>query len=244
MKVTVIGYWGAYPEKNEATSCYLVEGRNTKILLDLGSGALSRLFNVVEVNDIDGVFISHYHPDHIADVGVFHHFMLINKISNRREKPVYMFGLSTNQFSALGYKNIALPRVIFQGAVIDLGDFQVEFCEGQHPLISVAIKVKEKTTGKTIVYTGDTAYNERLVDFSKGSELLIAECSLYKSEKGAVKGHMCSTEAGGMARRAGVAKLLLTHLPHHGKTKQLVEEAKEVYKGEIILAAAEVIIDV
>ncbi|GIM30516.1 hypothetical protein CPJCM30710_31820 [Clostridium polyendosporum] len=241
--MTVIGYWGAYPEKNEATSCYLIEGKNTKILLDLGSGALSKLLNLVEGKDIDGVFISHYHPDHIADVGVFHHLMLINKISNKREKPVYMFGLSMDQFSTLGYKDIALPHAISQGVVIELGEFQVEFCEGEHPLISVAIKVKEKTTGKTIVYTGDTAYSERLVDFSKGSELLIGECSLYKSEKGAVKGHMCSTEVGDMARRAGIKKLLLTHLPHHGNIKNLAEEVKEVYKGEVILAAFKVIID-
>lgn len=42
MKFTVIGYWGAYPEKESATSCYVLENNGSTIVMDLGSGALSR----------------------------------------------------------------------------------------------------------------------------------------------------------------------------------------------------------
>ncbi|MCX8046397.1 MAG: MBL fold metallo-hydrolase, partial [Anoxybacillus gonensis] len=43
MKVTVIGYWGAFPKKNEATSCYLFEHDGFRLLVDCGSGALAQL---------------------------------------------------------------------------------------------------------------------------------------------------------------------------------------------------------
>ncbi|MNG39786.1 ribonuclease Z [compost metagenome] len=47
---------------------------------------------------------------------------------------------------------------------------------------------------------------------------------------------MTSTEAGLLASKAGVKKLLLTHLPHFGDIQLLKEEAALMFQGEVILA--------
>ena len=47
---------------------------------------------------------------------------------------------------------------------------------------------------------------------------------------------MTGGEAATVAEEAGVDTLILTHLPHYGDVEKMVEEAKEFFKGEIILA--------
>src|SRR3712207_7551620 len=53
MKITVIGCWGAYPEKNEATTGYLLQTGEHNILIDCGSGILSRIQEYIPLNKID-----------------------------------------------------------------------------------------------------------------------------------------------------------------------------------------------
>src|SRR5699024_12160971 len=69
MKVTVIGCWGGYPAPDGATSAYLLEKDGFRLMVDMGSGALAKIQTYVHVMDIDAVILSHYHHDHIADIG-------------------------------------------------------------------------------------------------------------------------------------------------------------------------------
>ena len=74
MRLLVIGESSGRPLAGGATSCYLVEYDGAKILLDIGSGALSVLERAVRFDEIDDIFISHFHSDHVADAGpaVYH----------------------------------------------------------------------------------------------------------------------------------------------------------------------------
>lgn len=62
MKLTVIGFWGGYPKLNGASSGYLLEHNGFNLLLDCGSGILSKLQNVLQPEELDAVILSHYHP--------------------------------------------------------------------------------------------------------------------------------------------------------------------------------------
>src|SRR5690625_5233608 len=77
MKITVIGHWGGYPAPNGATSSYMIEKDGFTLVVDLGSGALSKLQDYKHVNDIDAVILSHYHHDHVADVGVLQYARVV-----------------------------------------------------------------------------------------------------------------------------------------------------------------------
>jgi ribonuclease BN (tRNA processing enzyme) len=72
MRLTIVGCAGSFPRPDSAASCYLLEHEGSRILLDLGSGALGPLQSHTELRDLDGVLLSHLHPDHFADMcGLF-----------------------------------------------------------------------------------------------------------------------------------------------------------------------------
>lgn len=235
MNLKVIGFWGAYPESNSATSCYVVSDNNKKIILDLGSGALSKLMKYENINEIDDVIISHFHYDHFVDVFPLQFNAMIQHNVGKRIQPINIYTPIDSEFSdKMNYKNFTSNIMYNEGPIFDIKDFIVTFLKTNHVIDSYAIKIKKN--GKTLVYTGDTEWSDKLVDFSKNADLLICEASLFDGMKEKVKGHMTAGEAGELAEKANVKKLLLTHFPHFGIYELLKKQASKNYNGEIILA--------
>ncbi len=59
MKITIIGWWGAYPNAGEATSGYLLESEGFAVLIDCGSGVLAQLQKHYSLQAVDAVVLSH-----------------------------------------------------------------------------------------------------------------------------------------------------------------------------------------
>ena len=70
MKLTVLGTSGPFPRPGSACSGYLLESDNARILLDCGSGVISRLLQICDVSALDAVVLTHLHFDHCSDIGV------------------------------------------------------------------------------------------------------------------------------------------------------------------------------
>ena len=69
MELTVLGKYGPYPKAGGgAASGYLVKNGGDSLLLDMGSGTLSRLLSSVDLKNLGGIFISHLHYDHTTDL--------------------------------------------------------------------------------------------------------------------------------------------------------------------------------
>ena len=68
MNLYVLGMNGPFPEPGGATSGYLLVSGKTKIGMDLGSGTLQRLTELMEPADLDLLFFTHWHYDHCSDV--------------------------------------------------------------------------------------------------------------------------------------------------------------------------------
>ncbi len=92
----------------------------------------------------------------------------------------------------------------------------------------------EPRPGLRIVYTGDTGYNERLIKFAEGADLLMHEAT-YTSEladQAHKNGHSTANEAAEIAKKAKVKKLLLTHLSARYKNpKEILDEANKIFKN-------------
>ncbi|MBM7097611.1 MBL fold metallo-hydrolase [Bacillus sp. H-16] len=237
MKITVVGFWGAYPEKEEATSCYLVEHNGMKVVIDCGSGAVSQLQRYTELKDVDAVVFSHYHADHIADLGVIQYARIVDKALERTSDSLLMYGHQEDKaaFQSLTKEPAVEGLPYSEGESLQFGEMTFTFCRTDHPVPCFAIRVE--AAGRSAVYTADTTYLDELVQFSKGADLLIAETSFYADQDSKPFGHMNSVEAGRMARKAGVGHLVLTHLPHFGNYEDLVKEARGEFGGEVELAA-------
>lgn len=72
----------------------------------------------------------------------------------------------------------------------------------------------ERRRGIKVVFTGDTAMCESLVDGARGADLMICEATYAEdehAEKAIARGHMNFAHAAETARLAGVRRLWLTH---------------------------------
>lgn len=233
MKLTIIGCWGGYPKANEASAGYLLEHNGFQLLLDCGSGVLSKLQTLIEPENLDGVIISHYHSDHIADIGVLQHARLIQGFLGKRIACLPIYGHTYNQqeFEKLTYKEITKGIPYQEGETLIVGPFSIQFMRTNHPVDCFAMRIE--TEGKVLMYTGDTSYKDELVKFAKDADLLLCECNFYGNQNAKNAGHMTSLDGGRLAKAASVKHLVLTHLPHYGNLEQLKEEASTIYNGSI-----------
>jgi ribonuclease BN (tRNA processing enzyme) len=235
MKITVIGYWGAYPEKDEATSAYLLQHNGKNILIDCGSGVLSKLQNFVNLSELDSVVLSHYHADHMCDIYSLQYAAMIATHIGTRTKPLHIYGLGDDpKFESLSYGQICFSHPLHNDTTTNIEGLKFGFIKTEHPVACLGMRIE--FDGKVIAYTADTEWTDNLRKIADKSDLLICECNLYNYQKGIVAGHLTAGEAGTLAAAAGVKHLVLSHLPHYGQHSQLVEEAKEAFKGMVSIA--------
>ncbi len=236
MKVTIVGCWGGFPRKLEATSGYLLQEDGFNLLVDCGSGVLSQLQAYIDVEDLDAVILSHYHHDHIADIGPLQFARLVKSHTGSKlpELPIYGHRFNEGEFQRLSYKGFTVGEEYNPAVPITIGPFKISFLQTKHPVPCYAMRIEGQD--HTIVYSADTSYQEEFFDFFRGADLLLMESNLYKGMDGASIGHTTSEEAGILAKESNVRQLVLTHLPHFGDLDQLVTEAEETFDGPVTLA--------
>lgn len=245
MKLTVLGFYGGYPYKDVGTTSFLLESDHFHLLMDCGSGALMSLEHHLDPFLLDGVILSHYHYDHIADLGVLQYYRQLHPHENKKELPIYGHLLDEPHFKELTLENVSYGVGYEEGKTLEVGPFSIEFLKTKHPVVCYAFKITEKKTGKILTFTGDTGYFPQLETFIAGSHVLLADTYLFQGHENH-KAHLTSFEAGKIAKNTGVEKLILTHLPQLGDLSQLQEEAQKV-AGEkclVVLAQKDLVINI
>ena len=95
MKITILGTGSFYANKERSGAAYLLEADGKKILIDCGPGTLFRLSQIgVKPEDIDYVFISHFHADHTSDLFAFQMRFRLNEFfgTKKLEKLPIIYG--------------------------------------------------------------------------------------------------------------------------------------------------------
>jgi ribonuclease BN (tRNA processing enzyme) len=234
--IVIIGFWGAYPERGEATSGYLLQSEGFSLLLDCGSAVLSQLPKFVDTKKLDAVLVSHYHSDHVADIGCLQYAVKVQMDLGLRTDPLPLYGPEGDTCPSLTYHAYTEGRYVEPPGKTRIGPFSVTFQETNHPAPCYAMRIESGK--KSIVYTADTGWYDGLIDLAAGADLLLCETSLYNRYLGWVDGHLTAGEAGRLASRAKVRKMVLTHLPHSGDHEELLKEVREEFSGPAELAAA------
>ncbi len=246
MKLIIIGSGTSIPHPQRASPSVALFIDDRFLLLDIGPGTLRQLAIAgLSFEDIDYICISHFHPDHTAD--------LIHFIFATRHPPVLK---QRNPFAIIGPKG--LDRFIRQlkqlyGTWLDLPahlmrvdelsttekdgrvfqGFSIRSAPVVHTPQSIGLRVEDRS-GKAIVYSGDTGYCEEMVDLARDADLLILESS-FPDEK-EIKGHLTPSRAGDIATRSGAKKLLLTHFYPECLNVDIEAQCRKTYQGELILA--------
>lgn len=239
MKVTVLGYYGGYPSKDVGTSSYLVESNGYHLLLDAGSASLIELEHHVDPLELDAILLSHYHNDHIADLGVLQFTRLLKRDQNGERAPILpIYGHDEDEeaYAKLTMDEVSQGVTYNHQESVDIGPFEVTYMKTLHPVPCYAFRIKERETGKVFVFTADSGYLEEVISFASDADLLMTDTNFFKgNERHSV--HMTSKECGEIAKKANVKSLLLTHLPQTGDLEVLRQEAlAEVEETEVRLA--------
>jgi len=240
MKLIVLGSGTCVPSLIRSSPGYYLEADGCQVLVDCGSGTLHQLERSGKsYKDIDAVFLTHKHPDHFADLMPLIHALLYTPGFNREKellivgpqgfKEYYNKAIDPILFSSDGF-SIRIIEIIDE---FDFSPFHIRSTRTVHSDDSIAYRFEYN--GKSLVFTGDADYDQGLINFAENADLIVADCSFPSVMK--VKGHLSSLECGLIAHKSGANKLLLSHIyPSDISDAERVNEAKENFKGDVILA--------
>ena len=113
----------------------------------------------------------------------------------------------------------------------ELGPFAVSFIAVNHPVPTYAVRL---TAGdRTLVYSGDTGESEALIGLADAADVLLCEATFGPDDEYVPNLHLTGVQAGEHAKRAGVDRLIVTHVPPWGSRDTQVAEAATVFSGPI-----------
>jgi len=246
VKLTVVGMSGSYPGPDSAASCYLVEqehhGRVFRLLLDLGSGALGALQRHVRLEQVDAVLLSHLHADHCLDLCGYYVVRRYGANAPLPRIPVYgPEGTADRMARAYDLEpnpgmNEEFDFRTFPAGPFPVGPFVVRTARVAHPVPAYALRLE--ADGSVLAYSGDTGACDALVDIAERADLLLCEASFVEAPDNPPDLHLTGREAGEHAARAGVGRLVLTHIPPHIDGKQVFREAESAFAGGLDVARA------
>ena len=242
MKIQCIGSAGGYPSIANPTTSYLVsdEAGEFQLLIDAGSGSATQIQRYMDPADLNAIWVSHDHPDHVADLGIFQHLLMLRPQKPKvGSVPIYLHPTS-NQFDYLlsNDQNKGTSHLVpYQpDKVLDLGLFKATFCLTTHSVTCYALKLYDPQTEKTFVYTADSAWNNDLAEFVKGVDTLLIECN-FPADHPENKIHYNSTQVVKMAKLSGAKTVIVTHIPPLSDDEQIMTEIRQGLEDKEVLQA-------
>ena len=251
MRLTVIGCAGSYPGPDSPASCYLVEAegpdatgevRTWRILLDLGNGALGMLHRYADPLTVDAVLLSHLHADHCLDLCGFYVLRKYHPTGPQPRIPVFgpagtaarmarAYDLPEEPGMSEEFDFHAYPE---DGTPVEVGPFRIQPVRVEHPVPAYSLRVR--ADGAVLTYSGDSGMCEGLERAAQGADLLLAEAAFCDGEDNPDGIHLTGTDVGTLAKRAGVGRLVLTHVPAWHDPQVAHDEARAVWDGPLDVA--------
>jgi ribonuclease BN (tRNA processing enzyme) len=208
VQLTVLGGSGAWPPAGGACSGYLITHEGFRLLVDPGYATLPVLLGSVAAADVDAVLVSHGHPDHCADLNPL---LRARKLTDEPAPalPVYALPHALDAVLALDtfLDDACQVREFAAGDRFALGPFDVATVALPHSVPNAGLRLS--ADGHTLAYTGDTGQSPEIGTLAWHADVFLAEASLLTESDRYLS---TAREAGENAARAGVDRLVLTHL--------------------------------
>lgn len=220
MKLTVIGSGDAFCSGGSLHSCNLLEHDGGTVMLECGPGVLAGMKRLgIPTDAPDAVLVSHLHGDHFGGIP----FLFLEYLfENPRQRPLTILGPPTilersfALYAAL-YRELQSFELPFEirlvelepGSRVDVGGLDVEAFRVTHNAEPFSLGFRISSPGATMLFSGDSAWNEVFAEKSQGVDLFLCECCTMEPT---VPMHTSYEELLAQRERLGCKRLLLTHL--------------------------------
>ena len=261
MRLIPLGRLAGMPAGGQASSGYLVEHGETRLMLDAGPGTAANLSLHLGDRPLSGAFVSHLHTDHILDVLPVGKMALTRRLRGDRatgrievdesvprvplfvpagagavlDRYAALFPVATqpvlDRAFGLGFEVIEYQP----GQVYAAGDLSLRLALLRHAAPNCGVRVE--AGGHSLVYTGDTGVTPALPELARGADLLLSESTLRETDP-TTHGHLSSRDAAEVADEAGVGALVLTHFADHDPAEHEWHRAAaaKVFGGSVDVA--------
>jgi ribonuclease Z len=226
LHVVLCGTGSPLPSAERAGPCTAVIAGGHFLLIDAGPGANSRMGLLrLPRQAIDAVLLTHFHSDHIAELGE----TAMQSWALGRSAPLHVYGPPGVEQVVEGFERAyaqdtsyriahhgvewmppdARPLLAQPVAVppngsalaLDLGELRVQAFAVNHAPVSPAYGYRIDFAGRSVVVSGDTAPSPELEAQAKGVDLLVHEALAAHVIAAAER----ASAAAGLARRARIA---------------------------------------
>jgi ribonuclease Z len=241
-RFTIMGSAASIPTPHHDTASVLLDTGSTKLLIDCGGSPAARLkLAGVDFMDLDGLIVTHHHPDHIYGVPIL--LMDIWLMGRRDSFPAYGPAKTLEVIKAMmdlyewdtwpNFTHIDFCPLPLEPNTLVVSDDLVEVTSWpvEHLVPAIGVRIANKQTGGVLAYTSDTTRHPHVVDLARDADILIHEAT------GDYFGHSTATDAALDANEAGAKRLVLTHYPVvRGNPHETLKEAQGVFEGPVELA--------
>jgi len=256
MDFTFLGTSGSIPSLARDTTSLVFAGDAGAILVDCGGSPVRKLRRAgVDPLSIHHVVVTHLHPDHSYGLpALVHNLRQLGRhaplgILCRPEHVealqtlLGVFGLWQRrgmypiEFTAAG-PMIGAPGLVCGPLTLTTGPND----HGQMPNLAVRIDVVANGAPgprpRAVVYSSDTAPCGSVVELARGADTLIHDATYPERDRGRFDAHSTAAEAGGVAHKAGVRRLILAHVEadYHGELDAMASEARQRFSGIVEVA--------
>lgn len=245
-ELIIIGCRAGSPGSCGPATGFLIEHEAGRILVDCGPGVVAGLANLGLLPGIDAVIVTHGHADHCSDLVALAYHRLFPQRQARI--PLYT-SASVNDVvrqldQTFGIPSLEELREPIQQALeihtVSVGEafvvhgLRVETARTVHPVETMAVRFPDLG----FAFTSDAAATPELIEFVRGTEVLLAEAT-YLSDEGrdlSGHGHMTAACAGALARSAAVGHLVVTHFSECSEREAIQAVAQEHFRGQVLAA--------
>jgi ribonuclease BN (tRNA processing enzyme) len=221
MYLQFVGCGDAFGSGGRFNTCFHLVGTDINALIDCGATSLVAMNKLaINRNDIDVIFVTHFHADHIGGLPFF---ILESNFVLKRQRGLTIVGPPGLQSRYAALMQAAFPgsqslelsfpltlRELEIGKPNAIGHtrltpFHVVHDDRAGPCLAFRIEAE----GKIIAFSGDTQWTNTLIDVGREADLFI--CEAYTRDK-AVTGHMALNLLEPHLGEMRPKRLILTHM--------------------------------